>query len=235
MGFFKRVWNWVRGNANSAMDSIEDPEKMLEQAIRDMREQHHTAKQQVAVALAQEKRLGHALVEKQEAVDGWDRKAMKALQAGKEDLARTALERKGAAQSELTEFQTQHKKAKDGCERIKKALVDLDTKITDADRKKRILIARKKRADAQKTINDTLQSLSTNDAGTVFGHMEDRIQQLEAEADASNDMAALGPGHVEDDLNKQFLALDSGDVDKELAEMKAMLALGPASDEEDVA
>jgi phage shock protein A len=211
------------------MTAVEDPEKMLELAVSDMREQHTKAKQQVAVAIATEKRLQKELVLKQEDAAEWETKTMRALKAGQDDLAKTAMERKLQSEGDAKELQEQHEKALTGVNAVKSALMTLDKKITDADRKKRILISRQKRASAQKAINDTLQQLSSNDAGTVFGDMEGRIMQLEAEADASADLADMGPGSADAAINEQFKALEAGDVNEALEAMKQKLALAPAA------
>ncbi len=229
MGLFRRFWNWIRGNANAAMDAIEDPAQMLELAVRDMREKHVQAKQQVAVAIAQEKRLKRELEGKRSDATQWEQRAMRALTAGDEGLAKTAMERKLQFESDANELAEHHQKAEAGCDAVKKALIQLDRNIADADRKKRILISRQKRAEAQKTINTTLQELSTNNAGTTFGDMEDRIVQLEAEADAAGDLAALGEGSANAEIEQQFRALEAGNVDDALEAMKAKLALPAAA------
>lgn len=230
MGLWKRFWNWIRGNAHAAMDAVEDPEKMLNQAVRDMQEQHAKAKQQVAVAIAGEKRLLRQLEEAKSAATSWEERAQKALVAGDEALAKQALERKLAADQTVNELSDQHQKAKSGVDAVKKAIVDLDRKIQEADRKKGLLIARQKRAEAQRTINDTLNQLSTNSTGTTFGDMEDRITQLEAEADAASELAALGPGSAEAEIENQFRALEAGSVDNALEAMKQKLALPAAAE-----
>ena len=230
MGLFARFWNWIRGNANAAMDSIEDPEKMLELAVRDMREQHGKARQQVAVAIAGEKRLLRQLEEAKEGAASWENRAQKALEAGQEDLAKQAMERKLKADTDVKELGDQHAKALASTTQVKDAIISLDRKIQDADRRKGILIARQKRAQAQHTINNTLQQLSTNNAGTTFGDMEDRITQLEAEADAAGELAELGTGSAEAGVEEQFKALEAGNVDDALEAMRQQLALPAAAE-----
>lgn len=227
----QRFFNIFRSNANSAMDKMEDPTKMLDLAVDDMRAQHRKAKEQVAIAIAEEKRLKKDVQKKLDESMEWEEKAQRALKAGDEELAKIALGRKQSADSEYGELSTHHQKAESGVETVKTALMDLDQKIQDADRRKRVLVSRQKRAEATKTINDTLQDLSTADNGTTFGEMEMRIEQLEAEADASGDLAAMGPGSAEADINKKFKALESGTVDDALEAMKRKLALPEASDD----
>jgi len=229
--FFRRILGIGRANAHAALTAAEDPEKMLDLAISDMQANYAKAREQVAGAIAQEKRLHRELKERQESAEGWEQKAMKALEAGDEELARIALRKQSESESEYQELANQHEKARTGVERVKEALSNLDKKIEESKRRKRVLVARKKRADAQITINETLNQLSTNDEGTVFGRMEDKITQLESIVDAGEELAALGPGAEEAEMEARFKALDVGDEDKRLEALKAKLALPAASGE----
>jgi phage shock protein A len=232
MGLWKRIVNWFRGEANAAVTKLEDPEKQLSLIISDMRQQAIDAKTKSATAIAQEKRLKKQLALKSADVDEWESKAMKALQAGDEDLARRALTRKESLQSEATELNLQWQKADSAVTQLKEGLSALDNKISQAERQKSILVARQKRAEAQKQINATLGSLNVDDSYTEFGRLADKIEQLEAEADASSDLLAIGPGSEGAKLEEELKALEGGsNVDLALAAMKEQLALGPASDE----
>lgn len=221
--FFRRFFNIGRSNAHAALTAAEDPSKMLDLAISDMSGQYHKAREQVAGAIAQEKRLQRELVERQEAGVAWEQKAMIALKSGDEELTRVALQRQADAEAEFNELSAQHDKARAGVESVKNALQSLDKKIEESKRRKRILVARQKRANAQLTINDTLSQLSTDDHGTVFERMEDKITQLESTADAAEEMVALSPGNAENELEEKFKALGAGNTDDRLAALKAKL------------
>lgn len=227
---FRRLFNIGRSNAHAALNAAEDPEKMLNMALDDMRSQFVKAKEQVASAIAHEKRLLREMTQRKTDAEAWEQKAMKALQAGDEELAKIAVERSGEAEAEYKELCIQHEKAKTGVEHVKQALSNLDKKIDEGERKKKILVARKKRADAQLIINETLNQISIDDHGTAFGRMEDKITQLEAQADASEELSALGPGAEMAAIEEKFKALDAGDTDKKLAALKEKLALPPAKE-----
>src|SRR5215475_7128980 len=94
MGIMDRVATVIRSNLNHLINKAEDPEKMLEQIVVEMRQQLVTAKREVAVAIADEKRLGAQLEAEAEQVREWDRRAALAVQKGEDDLAREALRRK---------------------------------------------------------------------------------------------------------------------------------------------
>ncbi len=93
MGLFDRIGLLVRSNVNAAVSKAEDPEKILEQLLIDMRDQFIKAKEQVAVAIADEKRLQAKLIQSQQNAAEWERKAMLAVKAGEDGLAQEALAR----------------------------------------------------------------------------------------------------------------------------------------------
>lgn len=229
MNILARLWNWFRGEANAAVDKLEDPEKQMKMLVGDMRQQSIDAKTQSAAAIAQEKRLKKQVDLKAIEVGEWEEKAMRALKAGKEDLARQALARKETVQTEHKELKGQWDKASVATEQLKEGLSALDNKIEQAQRQSTMLVARKKRAEAQRTINRTLGSLNVDDSFTEFGRLTDKIEQIEAEADAEGDLLAIGPGSEAAKLEKQLNAIESDtNVDSALEAMKEQLALKSA-------
>jgi phage shock protein A len=128
---------------------------------------------------------------------------------------------------QAAEFTKQAQLQKDAVEKLKEQLRTLNDKIEEAKRKKNILIARQKRAEAQKAIQDTMQGLSDTGAFDTFERMANRVDQIEAEADAS---VELGNELTGDTLQQKFKALESGSVgtDTALAELKAKMGLAPA-------
>ena len=159
MGIFKRMADILRANINDLLSRAEDPEKMLNQMLVEMREQLADAKRQVAVAIADERKLRRQLDMQLEESTKWEQRAMAALQAGKEDLAKQALSQRNSAQELGKQYQEQWEKQAEAVEALKNALKALNLKIEDAKRRKDLLIARQKRAQAQKQIQETLQGI----------------------------------------------------------------------------
>jgi phage shock protein A len=156
----------------------------------------------------------------------WERKAMLAVKAGDDNLAREALKRKGEHEAQLAEFSKQAGLQKDAVEKLKEQLRTLNDKIEEAKRKKNILVARQKRAEAQKAIQNTLQGLSDTSAFDTFDRMSQKVDQIEAEAEASADLGAEMTG---DTLQQKFKALESSSAgtDSALEELKAKMGLAP--------
>ena len=95
MGIFDRLSTLLRSNINDLISSAENPEKMLNQILVDMRSQLAKAKQQVATAIADEKRLRDQADGERKQAEDWEKRAMLAVQEGRDDLAKQALVRQG--------------------------------------------------------------------------------------------------------------------------------------------
>jgi len=222
MGILDRIRTVLKSNINALISKAEDPEKMLNQLLMDMNEQLLEAKKQVAMSIADEKKLERQALENKTQGDEWERKAMLAVKAGKDDLAKEALLRKqeydGYAASFQKEFESQHASV----EQLKDALRQLQAKIEEAGRKKNLLIARAKRAEAQKQIQQTMGSLSSNSSFDTFDRMTEKVDQVEAEAEA---MKELGEVTADQKLEDKFKELESSDAssDKLLADLKAKM------------
>ncbi len=229
MAILQRFWTMLKSNLNHLIGKAEDPEKMLNQMLLDMQEQLISAKKQVAVSIADEKRLLKQHEDQRALANDWEQKAMLAVKAGKDDLARQALERKAEHEKLANGFQEQWQLQKQAVEKLKVALGTLSEKIEDAKRKKNLLVARAKRAEAQKTITDTMSGMSNANAFDTIERMEQRIDQMEAEASAATELA----NEIEvDELSAQFKKLDVVASDDALASLKQKMGVVAAPKEE---
>lgn len=225
MAMLGRFWTMLKSNINHLIGKAEDPEKMLNQMLLDMQEQLITAKKQVAIAIADEKRLlKHHEDEKAKAQE-WEQKAMQAVSAQRDDLARQALERKAEHDKYAKGFEDQWQGQKQAVEQLKVSLNKLNDKIAEAKRKKNLLVARAKRAEAQKTISDTMSGMSSTSAIETIERMEQKIDQMEAEAQATSELAK----EIEtDELSAQFEKLNVVSSDKALDALKEKMGIGGA-------
>ena len=223
MGIFDRLSTMLRSNINDLISRAENPEKMLNQLIVDMKGQLAKAKQQVASAIADEKKLQSQVEDERKQAESWERRAMIAVQEGRDDLAKQALSRynehlQGAQQ--LHETWVRHKAE---TEQLKVSLRQLHDKIEEASRKKNILIARAKRAEAQQRIQETMSGLSNKNAFESFERMAEKIDATERRALAAAELQEEFSG---DALSKQFEVLEyKGSADQQLIELKAKMGL----------
>lgn len=229
MGIFDRFATLLRSNINDLISRAEDPEKMLTQILVDMRSQLAKAKQQVATAIADEKRLkDQADAEFKQAAD-WENKAMLAIKEGRDDLAKQALMRQGEHMSHGQQLATTWETHQLETEKLKNSLRDLNDKIEEAKRKKNLLIARQRRAQAQKRIAETMSSMSEKSAFEAFARMEERIETNERQLKASIEIEEEFTG---DRLAQDFKALEkgaaAGSVDVQLLALKQKMGMLPA-------
>ena len=159
MGIFDRIATLFKSNINDLISRAENPEKMLDQIVLDMKSQLASAKQQVASAIADEKKLKDQVASEAKAAKDWEQKAMLALKENREDLARQALVRQGEHEEHAQQLQTTWEAHAVETEKLKNQLRDLNDKIEEAKRKKNLLLARQRRAQAQQRIAQTMSSM----------------------------------------------------------------------------
>lgn len=227
MGIFGRLGTLLKANVNDVISKAEDPEKILNQLILDMKDQLIEAKKQVAVAIADEKRLKKQFDNELHMAREWEKKAMMAVRAGRDDLAKEALRRKSEHDDISSQYKAQWEAQKAAADKLRDSLRQLNNKIEEAKRKKNLLIARKKRAEAQQQIQNTMSSLSDTSAFDTFDRMATKIDQMEAEAEAQAELVGDISGS---NLENQFanLEADSG-ADAELEALKAKMGMGSQS------
>lgn len=196
MSIFGRLARLIKSNINDLISRSEDPEKMLHQIIIDMNNQLLEAKKQVATSIADEKRLAKQVEAERAKAGEWEKRAMMAVRAGDDNLAREALARKAEHDGIVEQYRLQWQKQKQAVDQLKLALRALNGKIEEAKRKKSLLVARKKRAEAQKAIQETLSGLKNASAFEAFDRMEGRIHQMEAEAEAAAELQEEASGDV---------------------------------------
>ena len=228
MGILTRMKTVFKSEVNAALEKVEDTEKMLNQTVLDMQQQLTKAKQQVAVAIADEKRLERQYKENQAQAESWMDKAKLAVEKGNDELAKAALERKTEYEGLAAEYKNQWEAQKASVEKLKASLRELERKIDEARRQKDLLIARNKRAKAQKQIHQTMAGMATNTgAFDTFERMKRKVDEEEARAEAAVEIAT---GGKEATLDKQFAELEKASVDDELAKLKAQLSGGEAKE-----
>lgn len=226
MGFLSRLAQLIKSNINDLINKSEDPEKMLNQVIVDMNQQLVEAKKQVAVAIADEKRLNKQFGSELAKSKDWENKAMLAVRSGDDELAKEALLRRKEHDVIAAQYQEQWARQKAMTDQLKTALKALSHKIGEAQRKKNVLIARKRRAQAMKSIQETMSGLSDASAFETFDRMAEEIDQMEAEAEAGTEVAEQYTGDI---LKHRFSELEAtAGADLELEALKRKMGLVPA-------
>lgn len=220
MGLFDRVSRLVRANVNDLVSKAEDPEKILEQSIADMQEDLVQMRQAVAKAIAAQQKIQQQHNLAQSEADKWQQRAQLALQKGDENLAREALSRKKVQAEAAGTLQAQLDQQVGMVDQLKRNLIALEGKISEAKTKKDMLKARAQAAKANEQLQGALSSMNTGSAMAAFERMEEKVLEMEARSTAALELGGVS-------LDQQFAALEAGgDVDDELAAMKAQMLGG---------
>ena len=214
MGIIDRISRLVRANVNDMIDRAEDPEKMLDQILRDMQNNIQTARGQVASMIAQEKELEADMKETRSLAIQWGAKAQRSVDAGRDDLAREALRRKRDNDENARVYAQQYQAQTQMVEKLKTQLRHLESKYQTTMSQRDAMIARQRRAKAQTQVTQSLTSLSPMDPSNELDRMERRIRSQEAQASAMGELAATS-------FDSQFNELDYDvDIEEELASLK---------------
>ena len=228
MGIFDRLSTLLKSNINDLISKAENPEKMLDQIVADMRSQLARAKQQVAAAIADEKRLKDQAEAEYKHAQDWENKAMLAVKEGRDDLAKQALVRHSEHVEHANALETTWQAHQAETQKLKNSLVDLNDKIEEAKRKKNLLLARQRRAQAQQKISETMSSMSEKSAFEAFARMEEKITSNERMIKASNEIEEEFTG---DRLSHDFKLLEktagSASADQRLLELKQKMGMLP--------
>lgn len=228
MGLWEKLSTLIRSNINDAIAKAENPEKMLNQVLLDMRDQLQKAKTEVAVAIADERKLKAQAEEENKLAADWEHRAMLAVREGRDDLAKQALMRQQEHGERAVALAETWQRQATETERLKESLRQLNDKIEEAKRKKNLLIAKQKRAQAQQRIHETMAGLSDRSAFEVFDRMAEKIDEQERMAVATTEVhEALTAG---DTLEREFKQLTANTSDQsiewKLLQLKEKMSLG---------
>mgnify|MGYP001116763368 FL=1 len=226
MGIFARISDIFKANINDLLDKAEDPEKMIKQMVIEMEESVNKTTLAVAQAIANEVSLQKKLEKARKDAIEWENKAMQALTASRDDLAKAALERKALAERNQSDLLPLYEQAKATTANLRMQLDKLKAKLDEARMRQSTLIARSQAAKAQKQIAQAMSGVGS-DAFSKFDKFEQKIEKLEAEAVAFEQLAGENTS-----LEEQFKQLESSSVDAELLALKAKMGLLPKSDQE---
>jgi len=222
MAILDRIGTILRANINDLLDRSEDPEKMLDQILRDMQSAIADARSQVAEMIAQQRMIEADVQRTTDLRDQWEAKAKAAVQQNRDDLARQALQRKADYQKNLDLYTQQLATQEALVQKLKDDLSQLEFKYDDAQRRHSELINRSRRAQAQQKVLEQSQKLDTRDPMSELARMEDKIRSQEAQVGAMEDLQ-------KNTLDAQFEALEtSDDVEADLARLKGEVATGPS-------
>lgn len=221
MGILTRFKDIMSSNINALLDKAEDPEKMIEQCLRNLNSDLGKVKSETAVVMAEEQRSKRELDECTAEINKMQTFAVKALEAGNEDDARKFLEKKGALTSKQQGLQQAYELASTNAQNMRAMHDKLVKDISELESRKEMIKGKMAVAKTQERLNKMTSNLNGNNSIAAFDRMEAKAN---AALDKANAMAELnaGPKDSIDDLTAKY-ANSTSDVDDELAALKASL------------
>ena len=225
MGILTRFKDIMTSNVNALLDKCEDPEKMIDQYLRNLENDFASVKAETASVMAQEKSAKRKLDECQVEIGKMEDYAKKAIEAGNDDDARSFLMKKSELSEKSTVLQKDYELSSLNSAKMKEMHAKLEDDIASLYAKRDLLKAKLKVAETQKKINKL--GSSTDKAGSTlaaFDRMEDKINRMSDEADAMEELDASSEKDDMDALTEKYeTSHSSSKVDDELAALKAQL------------
>jgi phage shock protein A len=226
-----RVGQLLRANINSMLDGAEDPEKMLDQLIRDFTNNMSDAEEAVAQTIGNLRMVEDDAKEARETAADWGAKAVAASKKADElraagntsdadkfdTLAKLALGRQISFENQLKTFETQIEQQTALVEQLKSGLIKMRTRRDELVQKRDELVARAKMAQAQTQVQKTIKNVSVMDPTSELSHYEEKIRRQEAMA---RGMAEVNATSLDEQFSQLTDAEDEAEVDARLAALK---------------
>jgi phage shock protein A len=221
MSVFRRIFKIGEAKANKIVDSLEKPELMLEQAIRDKEKQISEVKKSVMAVIATERQTKGMLDQEKAEQKNWEQKAEAALKAGKEDLAVKALNRAHEHEQKAGALETNWSNQRANVEKLKQEIVKLEDELAEFKRNKDFIIAQSKTAEVKKQIYEAKAKIKNDkSADDLMARMKAKAERSNYEAEAAEEMADSVSG---DSLEKEFEGLGDSTVNDAVAGKLAAL------------
>ena len=217
---FNRMGRVARGQANKGVDAMEDAtfEATVKQTVADMKTELNNVVRSSAVAMSNYNRLDAEYQKYVRQAQEWKDRAGMALDAGNEELARKALEKKGESDKQVASMQQAVAAAHETSEKLKQQVGELKHKIEEGERTATTLVARKNAAVAQRKVSEAMAGVgSADNAFAALNRYEETVSKEEATAKAFDQLASTGK---DEDLEAQFAQLGGKGVDAELEALK---------------
>lgn len=203
MSIFSRIFKVGQASVNKAVDKLEKPELMLEQAIRDKEKQIKESKKAIQQCIATERQTKAMLEKEKSEKFSWEQKAEAAMRSGREDLAVKALERAGEHDQKAIALKPNWEGQRASVEELKSEIQKMEAEIAEFRRNKDFIIAQSKAAQVKKDIYEAKARISKKDrSDDLMARMKEKAERQSFEADAAKEIADVSTSG--DSLEDEF-------------------------------
>ena len=226
MSMLQRFKDIMSSNINALLDKAEDPEKMIDQMIRNLQSDLGKVKSETATVMAEEARLNRQLTELKAEEEKMITYAKKALQAGSDDDAKLFLEKKNSIQNKASEVETRLISARQNSQNMKAMHDKLSSQVADLIARKNDIKAKIQQAKLQEKMNTMTSSVTGAASISKFDEIEEKANAMLDKANAMQELNQVNDGGIDDLMSKYDSATYStSSVDDELAALKDSLGL----------
>ena len=226
MSMLQRFKDIMSSNINALLDKAEDPEKMIDQMIRNLQSDLGKVKSETATVMAEEARLTREVNELKSEAEKMITYAKRALQAGSDTDAKLFLEKKNSIQNKIGEVEGRLLVAKQNSQNMKAMHDKLNSQVSDLNARKNEIKAKIQQAKLQEKINNMTSSTTGAASMSKFDDIEAKANAMLDKANAMNELNGFNNGGIEDLMAKYDSQVQSkNELDDELATLKASLGL----------
>jgi phage shock protein A len=220
MGMFSRFTDIINANLNNMLDKAEDPEKMVKLIIQEMEETLVEVRSTAAKNIAEKKTLVRQIRSLEANINNWQGKAELAINKGRDDLAKSALNEKQKCIAQITELKDELAKLDEFLGAVQEDSQHLQDKLQEAKRKQEAFVLRQESAVVRLKVRERAIVYNIDEAISKFERYQQKIDRVEAEIEAYDFTKSK-------DLESQFRDLETDEnIEKELAELKKQVVNG---------
>jgi len=220
---FKRMWRYLRALVMGKLDEWEDPEIILNEAVREMKENQIKNRELAVQAITQKNNLQAEVDKEERIVAEMERKATLALQSGNRELAKQFLKEKALHDQTLGSMRQNLVSATEAAEKVKVAIKQEEERIRVRTSEALAMKANMKQAQIQIKINKALDQFQFSENEQQWSHAGERIRSMQSEATARAEVANTS---IESKLREMEVSQMDVEADRQLAELEAKMAVG---------
>ncbi len=226
MGILSRFSEIMKANINDLLDKCEDPEKMIDQTLRDLIEQKAEVKKETAGIMAEEDAAERRVKELQQAIADRDAVIDKCIAAGDDDGATKVITKKQELEAQLQTAMSTYQLAKQRSEQMQQMYQKLSSDISNLEGRRQNIKAQVSMAKAQERMNNIAGKVNASGSLDAFNRMEAKAQKMLDQAQAGAELTAMEDGLSggDDDIMKKY-STGSSSAAAELARRKAAMGI----------